>query len=275
MPSMGGNASAHWAGADRIQGSRSTGSERQKMTNTQLLNNIDHLDLKVVTRHGPEFGDSINQAIVFPTEFAEVQREYPILFRKDRDGKFQSVALLGFDKGENLFLTDSGWQARHIPVIHQRGPFMIGFQDQDVDGEIRREPVIYVDLDDPRVSDTEGQPVFLPHGGNAPYLQHVSQVLRAINGGVSKERDMFAAFEEAGLIEPAALDIQLDQHTAYQVPDVYSISEEKLAALDAGTLSTLHQEGYLRLAYLVLASLPNVNRLIEIKNFRRAAANQR
>ena len=239
------------------------------MANSVLLNNIDHPDLKVIPRHGAAFGDSVNQAIVFPTEYTDVQREYPILFRKDADGKFQSVALLGFDKGENLFLTDRGWQARHVPVLHQRGPFMIGFQNQEHDGQVRREPVIYIDLDDPRVSKTEGQPLFLSHGGNAPYLQHVGNVLRAISLGLEIEREMFDAFEAAGLIEPAELDIKLDQHTVYQVPDIFSISEDKLAALRGDALEQLHRAGFLRLAYLVLSSLSNVNRLIEIKNAKR------
>ncbi len=37
------------------------------MTKTVLLNNIDHGDLKVLTGHGPAFGDSINQVLIFPT----------------------------------------------------------------------------------------------------------------------------------------------------------------------------------------------------------------
>ncbi len=55
----------------------------EAMTNV-LLNNIDHHDLRVITRHGAEFGDGINQVMVFPTEFDSVAREYPIVFRKNR-----------------------------------------------------------------------------------------------------------------------------------------------------------------------------------------------
>jgi hypothetical protein len=241
------------------------------MANTALLNNTEHKDLKVVTGHSAAFGDAVNLTTVFPTEFAEVQRDYPILFQRDEGGAYRSVALLGFDKGENLFLTDQGWQARHVPVLHQRGPFIIGFQNQEVDGEVRREPVIFVDMDNPRVSESEGEPVFLPQGGSSPYLQHVSHVLRVINTGAEISKPMFEAFEEAGLIEPASMDIRLDEATTYKVPDIYSISEEKLAALEGEQLQRLHKSGYLRAAYLVLASLPNVNRLIAMKNARRAA----
>lgn len=52
------------------------------MANTVLLNNLAHQDLKVVTRFGAEFGENIGSALVFPTEFIELQKEYPILFRK-------------------------------------------------------------------------------------------------------------------------------------------------------------------------------------------------
>lgn len=241
------------------------------MTKTALLNNIEHHDLKIAAGHSPDYGDSVNQTVVFPTEYAEVQREYPILFRRNEAGEFYSVALLGLDKSENLFLTERGWQARYVPAIHQRGPFMIGFRDQETDGEVRREPVIFVDLDDPRVSRTDGQPLFLQHGGNSPYLQHVSHMLKVINRGTEIARPMFAAFQEAGLMEPASLDIQLDEHTVYKVPDVYSINDQKLASLNGEVLERLHSAGYLRAAYLALASLPNVSRLIEMKNAKRAA----
>lgn len=241
------------------------------MTNRVLLNNIDHLDLRIITQGGAEYGDASNQVAVLPTEFAEVQKDYPILFRKDAEGKFQSVALLGFDRDENLFLSDEGWMSRHIPAILQRGPFLIGFQDQMIDGQVQREPVIFVDLDHPRVSRTDGVPVFLPQGGNSPYLQHISHVLRVIRKGVDVEDAMFAAFEAADLIEPATIEIQLDRTTTYKVPDVFTLNEEKVSQLEGETLSHLHRTGFLRLAFFVLSSLGNMNRLIELKNARRTA----
>jgi hypothetical protein len=121
------------------------------MTNRVLLNNVDHGDLRVATGHRPAFGDAINQVLIFPTEFEAVQREYPIFFRKDAEGAFQSVALLGLDRDENLFLEESGqggmWNARYVPAIQQRGPFSIALQSGG-----GGEPMIHVDLDDPASS---------------------------------------------------------------------------------------------------------------------------
>ena len=108
------------------------------MTRHAMLNNVTHKDLRVITRHGAEFGDNIGSVPTFPTEYADVQREYPIFFRKDQDsGEFQSMVLLGFGKDENLFLTEDGrWDASYIPGVVARGPFLIGFQEQDVGGTV-------------------------------------------------------------------------------------------------------------------------------------------
>lgn len=236
------------------------------MNNRALLNNIDHGDLRVITRHGPEFGDSINQVLIFPTEFEDIQREYPIFFQKDENGEFQSVALLGLDRDENLFLGESGWNARYIPAVQQRGPFLIGFQSRMVDGELQREPMIHVDLDDPRVSRTEGMPVFLPHGGNSPYLEKIIHVMQTIHEGAEISKPMFAAFEETGLIEPVSVEIKLSDTEQYDLPDFYTISQERLARLDGASLEKLNSAGFLHAAYMALSSLGNVHRLIELKN---------
>ena len=90
------------------------------MTRRVLLNNVEHRDLRVRTDHSAALGDGINQVLVFPTEFEELQREYPILFRRV-DGNFQAIVLLGLDRDENLFLDESGWNARYVPAAQSCG----------------------------------------------------------------------------------------------------------------------------------------------------------
>jgi hypothetical protein len=240
------------------------------MTNRVLLNNIDHQTLRVITQRSAEFGDNINQALVFSTEFEELQREYPIFFRKDSNGDFQSVVLLGLDKDENLFLDETGWQARYVPAVQERGPFLIGFQKQAGDGEALPEPMIHVDLDHPRISKTEGEPVFLPHGGNSPYLNRIAHTLRSIHHGAELAKPMFAALEAEGLIEPVGVEIELDDRTQYKLPGLYTIGADRLARLDGASLERLHRAGFLRLAFCVVMSLGNVSRLIDMKNKKRA-----
>lgn len=237
------------------------------MAQYELLNNIKHKDLRVVTRFGREYGDEIGMVAAFPTEFAELQREYPIFFRKEKD-EWQAVALLGFERNENLFLHEGRWNAAYLPGVVAKGPFLIGFQDQRIDGEVRREPVIHVDMAHPRISFGEGEPVFLSHGGHSAYLEHVSTVLRGIRDGVEAGRAMFAAFEVAGLIQPMKLDMQLDDQHRVSLAGLHGIDQERLAALDAATLHELHRAGYLEGAFLVQSSLHNLRRLMAEKQRR-------
>ena len=238
------------------------------MARYELLNNITHKDLRVSTRFGTEFGDNLGMVQAFPTEFAELQREYPIFFRKDSSDEFQAAALLGFDHHENLFLQGGGWNAAYLPGAVARGPFLIGFQEQQVDGQVRNEPVIHVDLDHPRVITGQGEPVFLAQGGNSPYLEHIITVLRGINDGVQAGKAMFAAFQALELIQPMTLDVRFDDNHGVNLTGLYGIDRERLAGLDAASLHELHRAGWLEGAYLVLASLYNMRRLIAEKQRR-------
>jgi len=226
-----------------------------------LLNNVDHHDLRVITRHGAEFGEAVNQVLVFPTEFEAVQREYPIVFRRDSEAMLRPVALLGLSRDENLFLdAKEEWQARYIPALFQRGPFSIAAPDT-AEGE----PMIRIDLDHPRVSRTEGTPIFLPHGGNSPYLEHVSGILRAIYVGHHLLEPMMAAFEAAGLLREVNLEARVGETEVHVVAGVFTIDRERLAALSAGELAELHRGGFLQAAFQAAASLGNVQRLADLK----------
>ena len=54
--------------------------------------------------------------------------------------------MFGFDQQENLFLSVSGWDANYIPLTIQRRPFLIGFQEQNINGVVEREPVVHIDM---------------------------------------------------------------------------------------------------------------------------------
>lgn len=237
------------------------------MANTVLLNNLAHQDLKVVTRFGSEYGDNISSALVFPTEFIELQKEYPILFRKNSDSqKFHATVLLGLSQGENLFLNPTvkaGWDAHYIPAVIAKGPFLIGFRS---DSDKNKVPVIHIDLDHPKANAEKGYPLFLEHGGNGPYLDHIGSILKIIHQGIAVQDAMFNAFVALDLIEP--IDIEIDSNTGekHRLVGNFTINEEKLVALNGERLEKLSKLGFLPLAYAVITSMTNIRRLTEIKN---------
>lgn len=238
------------------------------MTNRVLLNNIDHGALTITPRFGEAFGHRVNSVRLFPTEYETAAREYAILFRRDPESaQMFAVVLLGFDRDENLFLDGERWTARYVPAVTARGPFSIGLQ-REGDGQ-PADALIHVDLDDARVG-SDGHPVFLPKGGNAPILDGVADVLRKITTGIEIEPAMFAAFEAEALVQPIELKIEIDATRRYDLVEFLTIDATRLAALGGDALGRLHRAGYLGHAFAVAASLGNIGWLIEMKNRARA-----
>lgn len=237
------------------------------MTNTVVLNSQDHQDLKVDTRCAPEFGDSVNRVMIFSAEFSDIQKEYPILFyREPNTLKLQTHAILGFDRDENLFLDQGIWQGHYVPGALARGPFMIGFQAQNNNGEVRKEPVVHVDLHHPRVGTVDGEPLFLPEGANSPYLDKVIRTLKVLYQGSIFDKTLFSILDDMELLEPVTIEVTLSNIEQYNLSNYYTVNEEKLTGLAGEDLAKLHKLGVLKLLYFAQASLGNMHRLIELKN---------
>jgi len=237
------------------------------MTNHVLLNNVDHKDLKVITTRSAEYGDNIQCAITFSWEFRSIQAHYPIFFSKDAGtGEFTAVAVFGFEDKENLFLSDAGWGANYIPLTVRREPFLIGFQESAASGGSAKESVIHVDMDSPRVSDSEGEAVFLVHGGISEYLERINSVLNTINEGYEVHQLFLRDLVEHDLLESFALDIELNDGSQNRLMGFYTIDEVALGALDGDVLATLNERGFLEPIYMAIASLSSIRTLIDKKN---------
>jgi hypothetical protein len=237
------------------------------MTDHQLLDNVAHKDLRVITQFSPVYGDDASYTNIVLAELLAVQAYYPIFFRKNTEtGQFETVALFGFDQQENLFLSVSGWDANYIPLTIQRRPFLIGFQEQNINGVVEREPVVHIDMDSPRVSQTDGEAVFLPQGGQSEYLQQISSVLKTIHDGHQQTKHFVDELLQHDLIESLTIKVELNSGEKHELAGLYTIHEEKVAQLNSETLSALHQKGYLKFIHLIAASHSHINDLIERKN---------
>ncbi len=243
------------------------------MTNRAVLSNVEHKDLKVDARHSEKYGDNVNRALAFSTEFGELQKEYPILFYKDPEtSAILAHVILGFDRDENLFLGSYGWTGNYVPAILDRGPFLIGFQDQQIDGTVHKEPVIHIDMDDPRVGVDDGQAVFLPLGGDSPYLEKIMRTLQVIHEGATRDKTLFPLLDSMDLLQPVSIEVTLSNVEQVKLHDYYSINAEKLSQLDGESLEELNKQGALSLAFFALSSLTNIQHLISLKNKKSAIA---
>lgn len=241
------------------------------MSKHVVLNNIQHEDLKVITRYSTAFGDNVSNVLTFITEFSAVHKEYPIFLHADpKTHKLRPIAMLGFDDEENLFLDENdvanGWRARYVPAFNARGPFLIGFQNQLSDGGDEHTPVIHVDIENPRLNAHEGEAIFLPLGGNSEYLNAVSHRLKIIHQGLALNNAMIDAFAELDLIVPVNLEVQFHNRNEYRIHGYHTVDKQKLAALASIPLTRLHAAGFLEAAHYMISSLENIPALIELKN---------
>jgi hypothetical protein len=240
------------------------------MKNIEKLNNVDHADLRVVTERSATYGDAVMFLPVYPNEMRSLQACYPLLFyRDDETGAFHPIALLGFEEGENLFLTESGWDAAYLPLMAQRGPTLIAVDPADDGGT---DMVVAIDTLHPRVSRSHGQPLFLEHGGNSPYLDRLTTVLELIHVGHQQRASFVETLTALELITPCSLRITLDDRSENELAGYYMIDDERLQSLTPAELQRLADKQFLLPAYMMLASLSQLQALVRMKNAARGVA---
>ncbi|OZB61571.1 MAG: peptidase [Lysobacterales bacterium 14-68-21] len=225
------------------------------MTQHAILNNVQHRDLRVSVSRGAEYGDDIMSALTFPEEFRNVQAYYPIVFQQDDQGGFQPVALFGLQRGENLFLEGSRWDAHYIPLSVQREPFLIG--RTATGGQV------HIDLDHPRVGDEAGQPLFHDHGGPTEFLEHISNILGMLHAGVESTRDYIQALLKHDLLESFVVDVQFNEDSQSRLVGYHTINQDRLSQLDGKALEELARADHLEPTFMAVASLNHMRDLVE------------
>jgi hypothetical protein len=230
-----------------------------------ILTSDQHRSIAVDTRARPEYGDMVNRAVALSAEFNELHREYPLLLRKiDEAPGFVAHAILGFEKDENLFVEGERWISTFIPATLARGPFSLGYIRA---GEGDAEPAgikVMIDEQHPRLR-ADGQPVFLPLGGETPYLEGIKRVLQTVDAGLRTDRILYRELVAMDLLEQVKIEISVFAELRYDFSGYYTINQEKLAALNAEQLFRLHRLGLLAPVYFLISSLGNFQKLVNLK----------
>lgn len=232
------------------------------MSDHVILAAEDHRDLRILTERAPELGDSVMTCITVPSEFRRVQTHYPILFQLDAErDSFTALAMFGFEPGENLFLTDAGWDARYRPLAIDSQPFLVGRGA----GDVRQ---VHIDMASPRIGADEGMRVFDDTGRPTPYLERIADQLRALDTDYVASADFFAALRRYELLEPLTLDVTLDDGAKNRLVGYHVIDEDRLAGLDGAAVADMHAGGHMMPIFMALASLGNIGDLVARKNRR-------
>ena len=172
--------------------------------------------------------------------------------------------MFGFEEGENLFLTPGGWDARYVPIMVQRQPFSIGFQQ--VQGSNEKQQVITFNPDHPRVNKEIGEPVFDQNGNLTPYLEQVVKMLESIDTGHLQNRILIEALDKYDLLEASTIAITLNDGTPYELVGFSTIADDKFEALSAEALKDLNDQKLLLPITMIMASMSNIGNLVDMRN---------
>ena len=233
------------------------------MSRYEVLDREKHRQLRIKTGYGAALGDAVMYVMTYPMEFRDVQGCYPIPFTKDPNtGGFFAAAVLGFDRDQNLFLEDDGWDATYVPAMVQRQPFLIAKRgENDTDA-----PVVSLDLDHPRVSQEDGEALFEADGSPSEFLNRKIALLDKLHRGLQHGQGFVETLIKHELLEQITLDFTFNDGAKQTVEGFYTIAEERLYQLKGDALESLNQAGYLQPIFMAVASLSRMRDIIERRN---------
>lgn len=231
------------------------------MTRPALLDNVTHRHLRIRTERSAALGDARQSALALPAEFRHLQAHFPIVFQLvEGDVGFQPVALFGLEEGQNLFLAPGGWDASAMPMALQREPFLVGRAPDD-------SLQLHIDLDSPRIVRPEegdvGTALFLPHGGFSEYLDHAVRLMESLHAQAQQLPAFIEALTGLQLLEPFVFDLEMPGGEQARLTGLFTINEERVAALPSAALEALARAGHLLPIYMQIASLAQLPVLAE------------
>ena len=230
------------------------------MTQYTQLDNVRHRDIRIRTERSASLGDARHFSLALPGEFRHLQAHFPIVFQHvEGESGFQPIALFGLEEGQNLYLTEGGWDATVVPMALQREPFAIGRAPDD-------SLQLHIDLQSPRVVRTEGgeegTALFLPHGGFSEYLEQVVKLMEELHAQAQQLPFFIETLKRHQLLEPFVLDIEMPSGEHSRMTGLFTVNEDRLASLSGADLETLSKEGHLLPIYMQMASLAQLPGLL-------------
>jgi hypothetical protein len=236
------------------------------MVNLVALNSETHRYLRVTRVPGREFSE-FNVVSVIPREFPRLLAHYPLFYTKSKEsGRFEPVALLGFQRNENLFYRGGQWDVAYVPLQIQRQPFSLIPRRVDASAGGQSSLDIAIDLSSPQIQTEGGERLFLEDGQPSKYLQDISSMLQALVNGTTEAYAFTGRLAELNLLEPVRIDVEFVDRSEAKLQGLYWIASAVLKALPAAQLAELRDREYLEWMYFQMASLSHLSSLVARKN---------
>lgn len=147
------------------------------------------------------FAAAVNSVPLVLSEFEAAAAWYPIVLLRDRSRRVFPIAVLGLERGQNVWVDAAGnWiDGAYIPAWIRRYPFMLGRRA----GEQR---AMRVCVDAPALSSSGGEPLFDSRGRAMRYLDDARRFLASYQRELSAARAFGSRLMKLGLLRPLRLE---------------------------------------------------------------------
>ncbi len=232
------------------------------MTNLTVVNSQSHLNLRISPQPVREHVE-MNAVSIIPRELQRLLAYYPIFFLKSQEsGRFEPVALLGFELTENLFFSNGRWDVDYVPLQIQRQPFSL--VPRAAAAEAPPSLDLAVDLDSPQVG--EGERLFAEDGKATKFLEDRASMMQALVTGSTEAFAFTSRLAELGLLESVQINVEFVDRSEKKLQGLYWIATAALEKLTAEQLVDLRDRKNLEWMYFQMASLSHVAALVARKN---------
>lgn len=203
----------------------------------------------------------LNSVFIAASEFADVAREFPILFVQagtDEAGKpeIAPIAVFGLVQKQNLFVEQGRWRATAMPTTLRVYPFCVGRVDAE-------RWAVCLDAAWSGVVSEGGHALFGADGEPTDILKDVGRQLEAFEAVTQQTRILFRRLRDLELLRPMRFDAKLPDGSTLGVDGFLTVDEQKLQALDAATVYELFKSGLLGLVHAHMVSLGHVRKLLD------------
>lgn len=221
-----------------------------------LLDRVKHRARRVRPGSGYGFARQAAALYLAGAEFGEAFKEYAIVFSRT-GGKVLPLAMLGLRSRENLFVDAGGrWDARYVPAFVRRYPFVLA----ELPGQSM---ALCIDEACPGVGDAEGEALFDAQGRDTPFLRHAVDFLTQYQGEYVRTEAFCRRLDQAGLLVEMDARADLVDGRSFTVNGLMVVDEKKLMALPDAAALSLFRAGELHLVSMHLASLSNMQALVD------------
>lgn len=224
------------------------------------LNKENHKDLKVAVNNAFAFAKNTHLSAASIREYAQLAASMPIVFIQDPKNaeRYHTVAMLGMEQNQNLFLQGDSWKGPHVPMNIVRYPF-----DVRPDGD---KLGVYIDENSDAVGTEEGQPLFNEDGSPSEYLDNRQKFLGDLANSEMLTQRFIKHVAELNLLDPIQIRLTYKDGQQRNVTGMFTINEKRLIELSEDKVLELHKQGFLGALYAIMLSLGQLNRLVELSN---------